>query len=297
MSASPLAQAQVLHLARILIGDVPGVADEQGADPVSHGKGDRLPGGFMLGLVDAATMTILGLPEPGPVTPPPARPALTRLGGSSRRLGLAGLLVAEVQVALGPDRPARHQQRGLVGDQCIGVDDANVHSGHLARVQVLRLDGDGGGDAQPQPPAVGQQRDCSNLLNGIRKGPGEPYPQCRTASGDWQPHPSPLHQERAAVPADETRPRLRRGNPAAVADYAVWRPGTKRRCSGAAPTVPPPTIALRSRLFSPTLGRAPDSRRPPAARAGVVVGWYPAATPTRHQLTAAAGSSDRPAGG
>lgn len=190
----------------------------------------------MLGLVDAATMTILGLPEPGPVTPPPARPALTRLGGSSRRLGLAGLLVAEVQVALGPDRPARHQQRGLVGDQCIGVDDANVHSSHLARVQVLRLDGDGGGDAQPQPPAVGQQRDCSNLLNGIRKGPGEPYPQCRTASGDWQPHPSPLHQERAAVPAD--------GNEAA---FAAWESGSLLLITPSGGLVPSVAVAAQHR--------------------------------------------------
>jgi hypothetical protein len=189
MSAPPLAQAQVMHLARILIGDVPGVADEQGADPVSHGKGDRLPGGFMLGLVDAASMTTLGLPEPGPVTPPAARPTLTRLGGTSRRLGLAGLLVAEVQVALGPDRPARHQQR-----------------------------------------------DCSNLINGIRKGPGEPYPQCRTASGDWQPHPSPLHQERAAVPAD--------GNQAA---FAAGEPGSLLLIAPSGGLVPSVAVAAQHR--------------------------------------------------
>jgi hypothetical protein len=39
------------------------------------------------------------------------------------------------------------------------MDDAKIHPGNPARVRVAGLlDGDDGGDRQPQLPAIGQQR-------------------------------------------------------------------------------------------------------------------------------------------
>jgi hypothetical protein len=62
-----------------------------------------------------------------------------------------------VEVVLGADGSPRHQQACLLGDHGVGVDDAKVDSGHPIGVQVVvLLDGDGGGDRQPQPSTVGQ---------------------------------------------------------------------------------------------------------------------------------------------
>jgi hypothetical protein len=64
------------------------------------------------------------------------------------------------------------------------------------------LDGDGGGDRQPQPPPIGQQGDRADPLGRIRQRAGQPYPQLRAALGDRQPHPIPIKKERAVVEPD-----------------------------------------------------------------------------------------------
>jgi hypothetical protein len=94
------------------------------------------------------------------------------------------------------------------------MDDAKIHPSHPTRIEVLRLDGDGGGDCEPQPPPIGQQRDRSDVLDWIGNGAGQPHPQHGMAFGDRQPHPSLPEHERAVVPADGDEPAL-----------ATWEPG------------------------------------------------------------------------
>jgi hypothetical protein len=125
---------------------------------VLHGECDHLRGGLMLGLVDATAVAVLGTTNPRPVAAPAPRPALPGLGCAAGGLGLPCLLILEMQVTLGAERPARHQQPRLLGHHHVGVDDPEIHPGDPTRVQVVvLLDGDGGGDRQPQPPAIGQQ--------------------------------------------------------------------------------------------------------------------------------------------
>jgi hypothetical protein len=82
------------------------------------------------------------------------------------------------------------------------VDDAKVHTGHPARVQVVDVDGYGGGDRQPQSPTLGQQRHGPDLLRLIRERAGQPHPELGLASGDRQPHPLALDREGAVVVAE-----------------------------------------------------------------------------------------------
>jgi len=203
VGAAPLPQAEVLHPAHIPVGDPPGVAHQPGPDPVLHGEGDDLLGSLVLGLVDAAAMPRLDLPQPGPMAAPAARPALPRLGCASGGLGLPDLLILEVQVGLGAECPARDQQPGVLGDDRLGVEDPQVHSCDSGRVQVVvLLDGDGGGDRQPQPPTLGQQRHGPQRLWWVGERAGQPHPQLGLASCDWQPHPLTLDPEGAVVEAD-----------------------------------------------------------------------------------------------
>jgi hypothetical protein len=150
----------------VAVGDALGITHHQGPDPPPDGEGDHLPGGLMLGLVDAATMAGLDSAELGAVAAPTARAPLPGLGCPLGRLGLAGLLVVQVQPALSPQRPPGDQQGGVLGDDRVRVDDAEVDPGNPARVQIMLLDRDGGGDRQPQPPALGQQGDGADLLGG-----------------------------------------------------------------------------------------------------------------------------------
>ena len=82
------------------------------------------------------------------------------------------------------------------------MNDAKVHPGHLPPIQVMLLDGDGGGVRQPQPPTIGQQRDRADLLGRIGQRAGQPHPQRRMALGDRQPHSLALDGEGAVVEAD-----------------------------------------------------------------------------------------------
>jgi hypothetical protein len=202
VGAAPLPQPPVLHPARILLGDPPRVPDHQRADLVVDGEGDHLLGGLVLGLMDAAAMACLHPPQPRPVATPAPRPALPRPGRAAGGLGLAGLLICTVQVALGPDGPPRHQQPSVLGHDRVGVDDPKINPGHPTRIQVVLLDGDGGGDRQPQPPTIGQQRHRPDLLGRIGEGSGQPHPQLGLALSDRQPHPLALYAECAVVGAD-----------------------------------------------------------------------------------------------
>jgi hypothetical protein len=72
VSAAPSSQAEILHPTSVVLGDALEVTHHQGAHPLLHDEGDNLPGGLMLGLVDATAMPRLRLPQPGPMSPPAA---------------------------------------------------------------------------------------------------------------------------------------------------------------------------------------------------------------------------------
>jgi hypothetical protein len=83
------------------------------------------------------------------------------------------------------------------------VDDAKVHPGQPVRIQVVvLLDGDSGGDRQPQPPPIGWQGDRANLLGRVRQGAGQPHPEFGLTLGNRQPYPLALDGEGAMVVAD-----------------------------------------------------------------------------------------------
>jgi hypothetical protein len=107
VGAAPLPQSEILHPAGILLADALGVAHDEGADPLLGGEGDHLLGGLMVSLMDATAMARLHPSQARPVAPPPPRPVLPRPGRSRCGLGLACLLVLQVQVVLGAQRPPR----------------------------------------------------------------------------------------------------------------------------------------------------------------------------------------------
>ena len=115
---------------------------------------------------------------------------------------MAGLLITQVQEALGADRPARHQQANLLGDHGIGVYDAKVHPGHPIRVQVVLVNRHGGGDGQPELATIGDQGHRPDLGGRIRDRSGCPHPQRRAAPGDGQTHPPAVQLKCLVVEAD-----------------------------------------------------------------------------------------------
>jgi hypothetical protein len=120
---------------------------------VGNREGDDLAGGLVVGLVDAAAVAGLGSLLGPPIAAPAARPALSGLGSPPGCSGLASLLVLEVQVALGPHRPPRHQQPGVLGHDRVRVDDAKVHPSGLIGVRVVLGNDHRGGDASHNRPA------------------------------------------------------------------------------------------------------------------------------------------------
>jgi hypothetical protein len=202
MGTAPPPQAEVLHPARVVVGDACGVAHDEGADLVLDGEGDDLLGGLVLGLMDATAMAGFDPPQAGPVAAPAPRPALPRLRRAAGGRGLPCLLILEVQVALGAERPPRDQQPGALGDNGVGVDDAKVDPGHPTWVQVVVLDGDGGGDRQPQPPTVREQGDRADLLRRIWDRAGKANPQLGLALGDRQPYSPSFDSEPRVTEAD-----------------------------------------------------------------------------------------------
>jgi hypothetical protein len=134
MGAAPLPQPQILDPAHIPIGDTGEITDHQGANPLAHGEGDDLLCSLMVGLVNAAAVAGLHLAQLCSVAAPTPRTALPQLGRSMTCLGLAGLLVAQVQIALGADRPPRDQQPGVLARDRVWVDDAKVDPGYPIRI-------------------------------------------------------------------------------------------------------------------------------------------------------------------
>jgi hypothetical protein len=66
----------------------------------------------------------------------------------------------------------------------------------------MLLGRDGSGDRQPQPTAIGQQRDRLDLLGRVRQRAGQPHPQRRSSLCNRQPHPLAVDGEGAVVVAD-----------------------------------------------------------------------------------------------
>src|SRR5438132_795884 len=121
------------------VADPLGVPDAKGPHPVVDRPGDHRLSGLVVGLVDAPAVAdlppALGSAELSPSPRPPLAPA----GGLSPHPPCPRLGVGEVQVALGPQAPPRHEQ-GLVScDHGEGMDDAGVHAGDDTRVQVVVL--------------------------------------------------------------------------------------------------------------------------------------------------------------
>jgi hypothetical protein len=115
---------------------------------------------------------------------------------------LAGLLIAQVQEALGAERPSRDEQPNVLGGQRVGMDDPKVDTRDPVGIQAMPLYGHGGSDSQPQSPTVSQQGDRAELLGRIWQRAGQPHPELRVAFGDRQPHPLTLDPEGTAVIAD-----------------------------------------------------------------------------------------------
>jgi hypothetical protein len=185
VGAAPPPKAEVVHPTCVVLGDAPGIADQQGAHALLDGEVDDLLGGLMLGLMDTATVARLGTPQPRPMTAPTARAALPGLGGAPAGRGLAGLLIRKMEVVLGAQRPPRHQHAGVLGHHRIRVDDPKIHACDPVLVQVVvLLDGDGGGDRQPQPSTIGKQGYRPDLLGWVRQGAGQPHPKVWLPSCD-----------------------------------------------------------------------------------------------------------------
>ena len=184
VSAAPLPQPEVVDPTGILGGDAGGVADHQHADSMRDREGDDLVGRLVVGLVDAAAVTCLDSAQSEPISPPAARASLPGLGRPPGCPGLSSLLIMQVQEALGPDRPPRHQQARLVGDHRVGVDDAKIHPCHPMGVQVVVLNGHGGGDGQPELSTIGHQGDRTDLAGRIGDGRRDPIAVCGQASAE-----------------------------------------------------------------------------------------------------------------
>jgi hypothetical protein len=200
--AAPLPQPQVVDTTGIPAGDPLRIAHHQGADAMLDGEGDDLLGRLMLGLVDAAAMPCLGTPHPDPVVAPPPRSALSWRWRSSAGSALADLLIVQVQEVLGTDCAPRHQQPGGLGDDRVGVDDAQVHPCHAAWIQHVRVHWKRRSDCQPQLTTLGEQGHCPDPLGRVGEGTGQPYPQRGLALGDGQPHALAFDSECAVVQAD-----------------------------------------------------------------------------------------------
>jgi hypothetical protein len=82
------------------------------------------------------------------------------------------------------------------------VDDAKVHPGHPIRVQVVLVNGHGGGDGQPELATIGHQGHRPDLGGRIRDRSGYPHPQRRAAPGDGQTHPPAVQLKCLVVEAD-----------------------------------------------------------------------------------------------
>ena len=199
------------------------VADHQDPDPLLDGELDHLLGGLVMGVVNATAMASLHPTQTGPMAPPAARATLARRGRPPRCLAVAGLLILKMEIDLGPDGPPRDQQPRVLGDDRVGVDDAKIDPRHpTGSPVVVLLDGDGGGDRQPQPPTVGEQGHRADLLGWVGEGTGQPQPQRWPAAGHRQPYPLVLDDEGAVIEPDRDQGALAPREPCLVLVTAAF---------------------------------------------------------------------------
>jgi hypothetical protein len=154
VGTAPLPKSKILNPTHIPVGDPAKITNRQGTDPLADGKGDHLLCRLVLGLVDATTMARFDPALPDTMTPPTPRPTLARFRGMTGRVDLACLPIFEVEIALGAERPPRHQEPGPRGGDRVRMDNAKIDTGDPIGIDVLLLDRDGGGDRQPQSSAV-----------------------------------------------------------------------------------------------------------------------------------------------
>jgi hypothetical protein len=202
----PVSGALVVPPSRVQVQDAAGIADSQGADPPGHRPGDNGFGGFVLGLADPPPVPRLGQSLAAPVMPPPPRPVLPGFRGAAGDRPDAALTVGQVHAVLGADRPSRHQQHLAIGPgHRVRVDDPRVDPRHPAWIRFLSGwvagDRDFGGDIDPQPPGIVQQRDRPHLFWRVGQVPVQPHPQRRATAGGRDPQPSAGQREGAVVPA------------------------------------------------------------------------------------------------
>jgi len=116
------------------------------------------------------------------------------------------------------------------------VDDAKIHPGHPSGVQIVLVDGDRGGDRQPELAAIGQQGDRPDLVGRIRDWTGQPHPQRRVALGDGQSHALAVELKRVVVEADRHQKAL-----------AAWESGLRTLASTLGGLEPGVRIATQHR--------------------------------------------------
>jgi hypothetical protein len=230
-----------------------------------------------------------------PVVAPPPRPSFPGCWCSPGCFGLPGLLILQMQVGLGAERPPRHQHPGLLGDDRIRMDDPQIHSCDSGRVQVMLLDGDGRGGRQPQPPPSASRVTARTCSAGYGSGRAS---RTHSAACDRQSHPLALDREGAVVAADRDQGALapREAGPLVLAAaFGGLEPGV----AVALEHRPCPyhrQLPERSGAGELAAARLVAGDRLLALLVALPVGC-PAATPTRRRPTATARSSGWSAGG
>jgi hypothetical protein len=139
--------------------DTTRVADGKSADATADCPGNDSTGGLVLGLTDPAVVAVFGAALATAEMPPPARAALARSRDAGGDGPLPGPGVFQVHSGLGATGSAGYQQRIPVGPgDRVGVDDAQVHTGHPVWIwlRTRRIDDDWyfGCHVDPQPPGV-----------------------------------------------------------------------------------------------------------------------------------------------
>jgi len=144
----------VVDPARVLLGDPPWVTDGHGTWTVLGDERRRSSCGLVGRLAHHLAVAGVGLALGAGDLLPATRtndPGATGLGSQRPPLFrldlLAGLRVFEVQVLLGPERPARDEERLVANGNGGRVDDAEVDAGNKARLctvpRALNLDPSG----------------------------------------------------------------------------------------------------------------------------------------------------------
>jgi hypothetical protein len=81
------------------------------------------------------------------------------------------------------------------------MNDAEIDSRYTVGVEMELLDGDRGGNVEPQP-VVMHQGDRSDLLGCVWNWTGQPNPQRGVARGDRQAHSSSYDPKRPSIESD-----------------------------------------------------------------------------------------------